>query len=89
MNKSTEGVKMTEEQRKTEILQKIMELTAKIRKHKYVDTGVSINKSSSSIFMGNILRCSKCGRTRVLLSDDDLKVAMKERGCDGRNKEMK
>ena len=80
---------MTEEQRKTEILQKIMELKAKIRKHKYVDTGVSINKSSSSIFMGNILRCSKCGKTMVLLSDDDLKIAMKERGCAGSNKEMK
>ena len=63
-----------------------MKSTAGIRKHKYINTGVSTNKPPYGVYTGDILRCSRCDRIRVVLSDVDMTVAMKERGCVGYNK---
>jgi len=61
----------------------ILTRTAHIRRHTYVNTGISINKLPEDRYAGDVLRCERCDRVRVVLSDGEYGKAMHEKGCVG------
>ncbi|MFA5378987.1 MAG: hypothetical protein WC455_24750 [Dehalococcoidia bacterium] len=61
----------------------VLSRTAHLRCHVYANTGISINKMDSDRYAGDVLRCERCDRVRVVLSDEDYPKAISEKGCVG------